>query len=105
MINPSFPSFDRVYFVRAFYGSRRFERAFTDLRRAEKLMFWLIQNTKHGDVRIEDSSGNCVSFVARGNLPKLQNPSLRSAAAVVDSGACAAAATAASEATPLVIRG
>lgn len=62
-----FPSFDRVFTVRALWVGpkrvHRFERSFTQLDRAEKFMHWLLANTAHQDVRIENDLGQVCTFV------------------------------------------
>ena len=51
---------DRVFTVRAFYRMgpvvRRFEKSFTDLERARKFKLWMMVNTEHQDVRVENES-------------------------------------------------
>jgi hypothetical protein len=70
LVTASFPSFDRVYAVRAFYyraglGHRPFERFFPSLPQAEKFRMWMLANTDHSDVRIEDDLGQVVTFIGK----------------------------------------
>jgi len=58
--------FEPRFFVRAFVVLHgrvcRFEKQFIDLPRAEKFKYWMLVNTDHQDIRIENERGQVVSF-------------------------------------------